>query len=393
MINFDRYADAMAVLKHPNMVQALYDDGAAVMADALITLHGDAHQERRVVEFGVFTRKFFRHYEQSVFPQVLEPVLAAHLNHGRADLVELGYRVTMNLTADFAGIDRPEGTRAETEVLLGLVKTFSTGATLVHSKLDHKAVNAAVNAAMIEFDERFLKPSIERRHTLIDQGLTLPNDVLSTLLARADRVPLKPDQLRREIAFFLQAGAHSTANSSVHAMHELFTWFAKDPTRRTLVLNDLNLLQRCVHESLRLHPASPVARRRANADCEVASQTIKANTLVSVDLAAANRDPDIFGLDADSFNPRRSIAKNGWPFGLSFGYGTHACLGRDLDGGVVKDRQPNDAQQLGIVPMLVHTLLCEGATPDPQAPPQADANTTRNNFGAYPLLFDKAISA
>jgi len=234
------------------------------------------------------------------------------------------------------------------------------------------------------FDEKFLQPSIKRRLDRIDNDQALPHDVLSTLLSKRAQVPLTADQLRREMAFFLQAGAHSTANSTVQALHELFAWFDQDDQRRSLVLGDPALLQRCVHESLRLHPASPVALRRADQATQLCGQSLAADTLVSVDLHAANRDPAVFGADADQFDPDRKLPANVWPFGLSFGYGTHACLGRDLDGGVVAR---GEVKQLGIVPMMVHRLLELGVAPDPITAPQVDTTTTRSNFSRYPVIF------
>ena len=154
------YAGAMAALKNPALAQALYDEGRVVMEDALITLHGDAHTKRRITEFGVFNRAFFRTYESEIFPRTLNPILEHYLKLGRADLVELGYRLTMNLTADFAGIDREDSVE-ETEALLDLVKIFSSGATLVHSTENRAEIEARVNSAMVSFEERFLTPSID----------------------------------------------------------------------------------------------------------------------------------------------------------------------------------------------------------------------------------------
>ncbi len=388
MITVDGYADAMAVLKHPDMAQALYDAGGAVMGDALITLHGGEHTRRRVTEFSVFGRGFFRHYEREVFPRTLAPVLAPFLESRRADLVELGYRVTMNLTADFAGIDRLADDAEETETLLALVRAFSTGATVVHSTLDPDAVNKQVDAAMTLFSERFVTPSVARRQALLERGATLPNDVLSTLLEHADTLPLGNDVLRREMAFYLQAGAHSTANSMVHAMHELFTWMAADDGVRAALVAEPARLQRAVHESLRLHPASPVALRRATRATEVAGHGVAEGELVRVDLERANRDARVFGADAETFDPERQLPDGTWPFGLTFGYGTHACLGRDLDGGVVpRTGADPGALQLGIVPGLVRTLLQHGATPIEDEAPSLDETTTRNNFSTYPVVF------
>lgn len=393
MITISKYDEAMEVLKHPHMVQALYDAGREVMGDVLLTLHGEAHSRRRVVEFGVFRRGFFRHYEQVVFPATLAPVLAPYLQKGSADLVELGYRVMMNLTADFAGIDRAADDVEETETLLELIKTFSAGATLVHSHRPAEEVNRQVRDCMSILEERFLAPSIKRRKQLLAHGDRLPNDILSTLLAKKDKVALTRDVLRREIAFFLQAGAHSTANSTVHALHEILRWIDQSPAKRQALVENPVLVQRCVHESIRLHPASPVALRRAEQQTELLGRQLHPGDLVTVDLQAANRDKSVFGEDAEMFAPQRELATGVWPFGLSFGYGTHACLGRDLDGGVVpKAGQDATQLQMGIVPLMVHTLLKHGAQWIPEQPPQIDTSTSRSNFAVYPIRFSEAQS-
>ena len=366
------------------------------MQDALITLHGDAHRQRRIVEMGVFGRGFFRTYAREVFAPNLEQVLRPYLQAGRADVIELGYRLSMNLTADFAGIDRPTNDIEETESLLVLVRKFSEGATLVHSTRNHAEVNGEVDAAMALFDQRFFMPSIERRRRLINDAEAvgtetqmLPRDVLTTLLKARERIDLSVDVLRREMSFFLQAGAHSTTNSSAHALHEILTW-AGDDADRLARLDDVDFVQRCVHESLRLHPASPVAWRRAVESTRLVDHPISTNELVEINLSGANRDATIFGPDAHTFNPDRQVPNGVWPWGLTFGYGMHACLGRDLDGGVISSRSttPEDPQ-LGIVPTLVHELLKSGAQWCNDDPPVADINTLRSNWGYYPIQFTR----
>ena len=94
----------------------------------------------------------------------------------------------------------------------------------------------------------------------------------------------------------------------------------------------------------------------------------------------------VFGDDAQTFNPERALPTNVWPFGLTFGYGTHACLGRDLDGGVVpKANADPTTHQLGVVTLFAQALLRAGAAPITDDPPVADANTVRSNWGRYPI--------
>ncbi len=389
-IEITTFNGAQAALKHPDLAQALYDDGKLVMEDALITLHGADHAERRAAEYGVFNRRFFRTYESETFPRTLRPVMAPYLAAGQADLVELGYRVTMNLTADFAGIDRDEDSIEETESLLGLVKIFSTGATQVHTTQDPDEINRKVAVALEEFEDRFLSKSIARRVALRSEGAALPNDVLSMLVARSETLPLAPDVLRREMAFYLQAGAHSTANSTTHAFHEIGTW-AGDDTKRARLLEDPLFLQRCVHESLRLHPASPVAWRKATRDTAIDNRPLREGDRIVINLHEANRDTSVFGADADRFNPERDLPPSIWPFGLSFGYGIHACMGRGLDGGILPDARTTDKPvQLGIVTLLVKTLIENGAALMADNPPQPDTTTSRSNWGTYPVQFERA---
>ena len=230
------FDEAGAALRNPDLAQSMYDAGAVVMDKVLLTLHGEEHRARRLLEFRVFRKNFFAYYEREVFPATLRATLQPYLESGRANLIEFGYRVTMNLTADFAGIDRPAGTVEETESLFRLVKTFSEGATLVHSTRDPAEVEAEVRLALVALQEKFLNPSIARRHALLAKLARgeigeddLPRDVLTVLLRNEDKVDLPPDVLLREMAFYLQAGSHSTSNSMAHAMHEIFTWCAARP--------------------------------------------------------------------------------------------------------------------------------------------------------------------
>ena len=395
-VNVSGFQEASAALRHPDLAQCMYDAGAVVMDQVLLSLHGDAHRVRRLLEFRVFRKNFLAYYEHEVFPPTLHATLAPYLAAGRANLIEFGYRVTINLTADFAGIDRRERTSEETEMLFRLVKTFSEGATLVHSTRDRSEVEREVRAALDTLQRRFLEPSIARRMALLDRLAAgqidedaLPRDVLTVLLRNEDKVDLPPDVLLREMAFYLQAGSHSTANSMVHALDEIFRWCEAHPEDRARVRDDLLFLQRCVHESLRLHPASPVAWRRPTCPVTLTSGHLAGDAdRIVIDLAAANRDRSVFGEDADRFNPWRTVPPGVFPFGMTFGTGIHACLGRDLDGGVIaRDGVDPVTHQYGLVTLLISALIRAGARLVADDPPTADPNTVRQNWGRYPVEF------
>ena len=395
----DQYRDCEAALRNRDLQQALYDAGKVVMEGVLLTLHGKEHSDRREVEVRVFRRNFFKYYEKEVFPVTLQQTLTPYLERGEADLIELGYRLTVNLTADFAGIDRPLRTKEESDDLVRITKKLSEGATMVHSTRDHAELSDEVRQALNELDTRFFKSSMDRRKALIksvELGAApvddLPRDVLTVILRAGEELALERDQQLREIAFYMQAGSHSTANSVVHALDEILNW-AGDDEARWERLDDPVFVQRCVHESLRLHPASPEAWRRPACAVHVqGAGEMTRDDRVELDLFCANRDQAIFGEDADVFNPDREVPVGVMPSGLAFGIGLHTCLGRELDGGVLaKPDSDPERQQYGIVPLVVIELLRMGARRKPDDPAVIDPATSRPNYKRYPVKFRKAF--
>ncbi|WP_160119267.1 cytochrome P450 [Sphingosinicella microcystinivorans] len=366
------------------------------MDGVLLTLHGDAHVERRGVEVRVFRRNFFKYYEKEVFPVTLEQTLAPYIASGGGDLVEIGYQLTVNLTADFAGIDRPQRTAQETERLIAITKKLSEGATMVHSTRDKAELEAEVGAALTALDSEFLQASVVRREALLRAvaageiaDTESPRDVLTVILQARDELQMDHPQLVREIGFYMQAGAHSTANSVIHALHEIEQW-AGDDADRWARLGDPIFVQHCVHESLRLHPASPEAWRTATCPMHVGADDVATGARIELDLFQANRDKSVFGADSEIFDPDRAVPSNVLRSGLTFGIGLHTCLGRELDGGVVAKKGADiESCQFGIVTLIVIRLLALGARTMPDDPPQPDTKTTRPNWGRFPVTFTK----
>lgn len=387
------YADVRDALRQRDLEQALYDAGGAVMAGSLITLHGEAHKRRRRVENRLFRRGTFRWWELHLVPGTIELSYAGPLAAGRADLVRLGRRTIMHLTALVAGIDPPRDDEG-VDALDRLAHAFSSGATAVHSTRDPAELAAEVAAAMREFDERFFAPSVARREELLAGHAAgrvaeedLPRDVLTAVLRHRDELGVDRETVRREVAFYLQAGSHSTANLFTHASDQVFTRRA-DPAFAAR-LGDRRFLQRCVFETLRLHPASPVAWRRARADVRLRSGAeIPAGTLVVLDLEAANADPAVWGAGGAGFDPDRELPEGVPPWGHSFGGGMHACIGMELDGGVHSTAEPSADHEpvFGTVTLMLDALLRAGARPDPADPPAPDPHSSRRNFARYPVV-------
>jgi cytochrome P450 len=395
-ITITGYATARDAYRQKALRQALYDAGEVIMADVIVNLHGDEHRSRRRLENRLFRRDRMEDYEKRRFPQVIEETISPHVEAGGCELVTLSHQLMMNLAATTAGVDRPLGTPEETFHLYGYLMTFIEGATLAHYTGDKEAKAAEVAAQLEAFDAEFLTPSIARRRRALDaaaageiDGSEVPVDVLTTLLRNEDDLHLPHETIRRETAFYLLAGAHTSATAFVRTLHRLFSWEADHPEEADVIRTDPVAVQRCMHETIRLEPSSPVAMRWALEDITLRDGTeIPKGARVVIDLTSVNRDPEVFGEDAQDFNPHRELPDGVSPWGLSFGSGMHACIGQDLAGGLPFEEGDDIEEHLhGLVPVAVMWMLNHGARPVPDDPPQMDTTTARPYWGSYPVRF------
>ena len=382
------YEEAKETYRQKDLRQALYDAGEVIMADVLVNLHGAEHRDRRRLENRLFRRETVKLYEQDRFPPIIEATLAPDIAEGRTELVDIGHRMMMNLAALTAGVDRPLGTAEETRHLYHYLLVFIEGATLAHHTGDTEAKRAEVARELEVFDQEFVTPSMERRRSLLVAGKELPRDVLSVLVSNDDALHLPHDVIVSETAFYLLAGAHTSATAFSRVSHNIFTWLEAHPDDAGLVHEDRSFIQRCTHETVRLQPSSPVAMRWALADIELKTGTrFPQGSKVVIDLLSVNRDPSVFGASAHEFDPHRTTPDGVPAYGLSFGSGMHACIGQDLAAGLLHDADAdNDDHLYGLVPGAVQALFDAGARPDPNDPPVMDESTTRPYFGRYPVL-------
>jgi cytochrome P450 len=118
-------------------------------------------------------------------------------------------------------------------------------------------------------------------------------------------------------AVLLFGGIETTEGMIANAFWHLLT----NPDQLALVRREPALLAGAVEESLRLEPAAATIDRYATRD----AGPIRAGDLVSISIAAANRDPAVFA-DPDRFDVRRPNAR----LHLAFAHGPHVCLGMHL---------------------------------------------------------------
>ncbi|EHB55502.1 Linalool 8-monooxygenase [Mycolicibacterium rhodesiae JS60] len=145
-----------------------------------------------------------------------------------------------------------------------------------------------------------------------------PADDVLTALAQSDA---SDGEIRGNVATFAAGAAETTRAVLGHAIHELMR---NDEQMAWLRAHADDIPATAISELLRI--ASPVIQqvRTATEDFELYGQHIKAGERVAPLLPAANFDPDAFE------NPRRFDLTRAVNPHLSFGRGSHICIGKHI---------------------------------------------------------------
>jgi cytochrome P450 len=129
---------------------------------------------------------------------------------------------------------------------------------------------------------------------------------------------------REEILIFLAV----IAGAGVETTGRLFGWMGKllgeHPDQRRELVRDRSLLPNALEELLRFEPPGPHVARYVAEPVDYHGQSIPAGCALLLMVASANRDERQFERP-ERFDIHREIGQH-----LSFGYGTHFCLGAAL---------------------------------------------------------------
>ena len=151
-----------------------------------------------------------------------------------------------------------------------------------------------------------------------------PGDDLLTALIRAedDGDVLSDVELLDQVNVLFIAGHETTVNLIGNG-----TWaLLQHPEQLALLRDDPTVETTAIDELLRYDSPVQMSRRIALEPIEVGGHHIEAGTFVLTSLGSANRDEAVFGPTAAELDVRRADAARH----LSFGSGTHHCLGASL---------------------------------------------------------------
>ena len=155
---------------------------------------------------------------------------------------------------------------------------------------------------------------------LVRDARTLPEHTLIRMLVDDPGLALTPAELVAGLVFMLMSGHETTKNLIACGLLTL--------ARRPALLAELKatpaLIPAAVEEMLRFDSPVQKMSRWTHAASTFGDYQVKAGTLMTAMIGAANRDPSVFP-DPDSFDLTRPKNRH-----LAFGVGQHFCLGSML---------------------------------------------------------------
>lgn len=398
MVQLEDYAEISEVLRSRKFVQGAYAiSGKGMMMGTVTLLDGPQHMQRRRVMARMFDDSAMAAMRDRYLNPVVDRSIAELAAQPRqpdgsvhTDLIPLVQRCLHRLAGALAGVDGLESIEAA-DRFVRQVQAITAGSTVDWSREDPETVVQRGLAARAEFKREFFDASYARRKALIDAArargedlVPLQQDLMSMIIANEGGAWDGDDELMlREVSTFLIAASQTTAGSLVLLIIRLESWFRSHPEDRRLIESDPEFLRRATFDSLRLTVASPARIRRATEDVTLSSgRTFKAGERVALLFIPANMQPELFGEDAQAFNPHRK-PKDVPQWGLAFGGGAHSCPGRPLVTG-----SRNMAGTTGVDGTLVSVcrrLYAAGLELDPAHPPVRDTSTHYELYTAVPI--------
>ena len=280
-------------------------------ADRLAILNIDPPDHTRIR--GLLTKAFNARRIEAMRPTIrtlVDSILDRHAPRGEMEIMrDFAFPIPATIISDMLGI--PESDRDRFAALSQAIIAFGSG---VVPGTDEATLRAKAREATADFDA-YLEGLIDTKR------LTQTDDLTTALIRAEDELgKLSTVELIQNVRLLFMAGHETTVNLIGNAVVALF----RNPDELARVKADRALMPKAVEEFLRFDSSVQQLPRIAQADVEIAGQTILAGEMVVCLLGAANRDPDVYG-DPERLDVTRPFMRS-----KSFGGGIHFCLGAQL---------------------------------------------------------------
>jgi len=187
------------------------------------------------------------------------------------------------------------------------------------------ALEPVVAPAAFERGNRALAEFLPYLDTLVARRRAEPGDPERDVLTRliqgeADGERLTHAELLHNCVFLLNAGHETTTNLIANALHTLTQW----PQEKARLLAQPELIKTAVEEFLRFESSNQLGNRISTRPAEIGGVAMPADSLITLCIGAANRDPAQFQ-DPDRLDLARHPNRH-----VAFGSGPHQCAGMHL---------------------------------------------------------------
>jgi cytochrome P450 len=273
------------------------------LARNMLDLDDPDHARLRTLVHKAFTPKLIETLRMSI-EALSETLIESAKRRGRMDLIaEFALPLPVAVISQMLGIPKREQD-----------KFHRWSNTIVSSQSSKFGALKAI-PSVISF-LRYIRRLVRLRQAR-------PENDLTTAMIQAEEAGdrMNTDEMLAMIFLLLIAGHETTVNLIGNGMLALFT----HPEQMEKLRSDASLVAPAVEEMLRFDsPVEMATERYSTEEVEFSGTTIPAGARVYVVIASANRDEQQFER-ADQFDITRPNNRH-----LSFGMGTHYCLGAPL---------------------------------------------------------------
>jgi cytochrome P450 len=282
-------------------VGELSADSTAVLS--ILAMDPPRHDRIRALVSKGFTPRRVADLEPSVRALAVRYLERAR-EAGRCDFVaDFAGRLPMDVISEMLGV--PESDR-------DLLRGWSD--TVLHREEGVRGVPPEGVAASGKLLQYFVQVVAERRRR--------PGDDLASALCAAelDGEKLSDKDIIAFLYLLIIAGNETTTKLLANAVY----WLQQHPAARKEVGESPALVPQWVEETLRFDNSTQLMARTVSADFDYRGHAMRRGQKVLLLIGSANRDEDVFP-DPDAFDLHRDTSAH-----LSFGRGTHFCLGAAL---------------------------------------------------------------
>jgi cytochrome P450 family 142 subfamily A polypeptide 1 len=302
-----RHADVMDVERRSSVFSSkgVYRANVSMDESNMIAQDDPRHRQQRMLVQPQLTRSAVAERTQEIEALVAELISEA-VEKGEFEVVEmLAGQLPARLTSRLLGFP---------EEMWPQLKSWSERLM----RTDMRERDEAVMGEFIEANREFIGAMMP----IMGEVAACPrNDFMSIWVnSEIDGERLPPESIVHEVGLFIAGGAETTRTAISHGLRE----FCRQPKQWEMLANDPTLIDGAVEEVLRW--VSPLNNmfRMALVDDVVGGQPVKAGDRFVMLYPSANHDESVFA-DPFTFDIRRHPNPH-----LSFGFGTHLCVGANL---------------------------------------------------------------